>query len=67
MGKRRSAGVKSYIVHPLQLGDGWVGVSVTFEVDIAALFDVVRLNKEKCFSLKKRDSLSTKSEARWLK
>jgi hypothetical protein len=53
-------------VHPLQLGDGWVGVSVALEVDVAALFDVVRLNKEKCFSLKKRDSLSTISEARWV-
>ena len=34
-------------MHPLKLGDRGVGVRVALEVDVAPLFDVVRLIKKK--------------------
>ena len=36
----------AYVVHPLELGDRWIGVRVALEVDVAALLDVVRLMKK---------------------
>ena len=33
-------------MHPLELGDRWIGVRVALEVDVAALLDVVWLMKK---------------------